>query len=117
MSMESDFVAALEALCPEVHPLTASIDTPRPYITWQHIGGTSWRFTEGTAPSLRHALVQVNVWADTYAAALVLVRQVEEALCASAAFTARPEGEPVGQDESDLNRYGLIQDFSIVAQR
>lgn len=117
MTMETDLHAALEALCAQVHPGTAPTDTPMPYITWQHIGGSSWRFTENTAPGQRHSLVQVNVWAATLIAALALVRQVEDALCASTAFVARPEGEPIGQDEPDFRRYGLIQDFSIVAAR
>lgn len=115
--MEANFVAALNALCSEVHPVTAAVDTPMPYITWQHIGGASWRFTEGTAASQRHTMLQVNVWAATLAVALQLMRQVEDALCASAAFTAQPQGEPIGQDMPDFERYGLIQDFAVVAPR
>lgn len=117
MTMESDLVAVLESLCAQVHPVTAPIDTPMPYVTWQHIGGASWRYTDNTAANQRHTLLQVNVWAATLAAALALVRQIEDALCVSTAFTARPEGEPVGQDEPDFNRYGLIQSYAVVSPR
>ncbi len=117
MSMEADLVALLRTVCPRVHPLAAPLDTPRPYVTWQPIGGATWRYTENTAAPQRHSLVQVNVWADTMAEMLATVRQVEAVLCAATTLTARPEGEPITDYDHDFKRYGAIQDFSIEALR
>jgi hypothetical protein len=50
---------------------------------------------------------------------LTLIRQIEDAMCASAAFTAKPEGEPLSQYEADHDPplYGSVQRFSIYATR
>lgn len=117
MTMEADLITALHGVCPRVHPVVAPIDTQRPYMTWQLVGGAAWRYTDNTAPDQRHSLLQLNVWADTMAQALDLVRQSEAVLCASAAFVARPEGEPLADFNADFKRYGAIQDFSIVSSR
>ncbi len=115
--MEADLVTLLRTLCPRVHPIVAPLDTARPYVTWQLIGGATWRYQDNAAAAQRHSLVQVNVWADTHGDMLALMRQIETALCTAATFTARPEGEPVTQYEADFRRYGAIQDFVIQATR
>lgn len=117
MTMEADLVAVLRTVCPRVHPLQAPLDTPRPYVTWQPIGGAAWRYQDNAAAVQRHTLVQVNVWTGAMTETLQLVRQIEAALCAATTFTARPEGEPITQYESDFKVYGAIQDFSVEAPR
>ena len=117
MSMESDLVAALQALCPRVFPDVAPQGAAAPYITYQHIGGTPQRFVDGQAASLRHSMVQVNTWATTRAEALTLARAIEDALCANTAFIARPDSEPLGDVEGDTDRRGCLQDFSIWSDR
>ena len=69
MSMEPTFVALLQVRCPRVYPVAAPVNTERPYITWQHIGGQSLRFVDNTAADKRHTMVQVNVWHSTLASA------------------------------------------------
>ena len=117
MSLESDITTLLKTLCVRTYPDFAPINTTRPYITYQLIGGPPTRWLDGTAADKRRVLVQINTWADTRNASLVLARQIEDALCASTAFTARPEEEPMCDSEPDFIRYGTTQDFSIIALR
>lgn len=117
MSMEADLVTLLQVRCARVYPLVAPLSTPRPYITWQHIGGRPQRFTENTAASKRHSMVQINVWAATVLEAVTLIRQLEDDLCASTAFEAVPDSEPIGQQHADFETCGAQQDFSIFANR
>ena len=117
MTMETDLVALLQTLCPRVSPMVAPLSTARPFVTYQLIGGQSLRYVENTAAAERWTLVQINVWSDTHAAALTLTRAIEDALCASTAFTAKPEGEPIGMHEDELELYGFIQDYSVLAPR
>lgn len=115
--MEADLQAALEACCPNVYPVTADPVPAGTFVTWQLIGGQSWRYVDNQAATTRHSMVQVNVWAATLAAALTLIRTVEEALAAAAAFTASPLSEPTDLSEPDQQVWGLSQDFEITATR
>lgn len=119
MSMESDLTALLKTLTPRVFPDFAPAGTVAPYITYQHIGGRPLRWLDGSAADKRHTLLQINVWTATRAASLLLIRQVEEAMCASAAFTARPAAEPTSEAEEGAMPplYGSMQDFDIYSLR
>ncbi len=117
MSLETDFIAILQARCPRVHLGTAPYDTPTPYLTWQHIGGDSLRFLDNTAPSTRNAFIQLNAWAATPKAALDLLRQIEDDLCAATTLTASPQGEPVGGYDDGETLKGALQSFSIWGAR
>jgi hypothetical protein len=117
MSLEADLVVALQAVCPRVHPIVAPLATARPYLTWQLVGGPSWRYVDNAAPGQRQVLVQVNTWGATMAQVLATARSVESALCASAAFTAAPQGEPLTEHAADFNLYGALQDFLIEGPR
>lgn len=117
MTPEAAFVSIARTLCPRVHPLTAPLSTLKPFITYQLIGGMPLRYTDGTAAPQRHAMVQANVWADTLAEALTLARSLEAALCADVSIQASPMGEVITQDDDQLDVFGTIQDFSIVADR
>lgn len=117
MSMESDLDALLVGICSQTFPDVAPQGTPVPYLTWQQLGGESMRYADNTPMDKRYPLVQVSVWSATRQEALDLIRQVEDALCASAAFMAEPQGEPVSIYEEDTQRYGSIQRFSIWAAR
>ena len=85
--------------------------------SWQGLGGATARFVEGTAADKRNTLMQVNVWSTTRTEALALIRQIEDVLCATALFVARPQGEPLSTVEDDTKLYGCIQRFSIWANR
>lgn len=115
--MEADLVALLKTLCVRTFPDFAPINTTRPYVTFQLVGGRPLRWLDKSASDKRHSLVQINVWADTRKAATTLARQIEDALCAATAFSAVPEEEPIHTSEPEFNRYGCIQDFSVIALR
>lgn len=117
MTMESDLHALLATVCPRVFPDFAETGTPRPYITFQRIGGPATRYLDNTAADKRRSRVQVNVWANRRDESLLLINQVEEALCAASAFTATPEGEPISDFDADFRVYGSIQDFLITSTR
>lgn len=120
MTIEADLVTALRTVCPRVSPDVAEFGTVRPYITWQFIGGQTLRALNGVPFDKRHTLLQVNVWSQSRAEALTLMRQVETVLCDTAQpFTARPEAEPVSDVADDIEPmlYSSVQDFSIHASR
>ena len=117
MSMEVDLTSVLKGVCPRTFPDVAAFSTPRPYVTYQGIGGKTLRYLDGTPADKRHTVVQINVWADSRAVALETIRAIEDAVCASSAFTARPVAEPISDFDEDTNRYGSRQDFSIYALR
>lgn len=117
MTFEADLFTLLKAACPRVFPDVAPINTATPYLTWQQLGGANLRFIDNSAPDKRNLLLQVSCWSKTRAEANTLIRQIEDALCASALFVAVPEGEAMSSYESDTLLFGSIQRFSIYATR
>ncbi len=66
MSLESQIGNALQALVGgRIFPEVAPDGTPRPYITFQAVGGKAFNYVEGGHVGLRNARVQITVWADT----------------------------------------------------
>ena len=116
MSIETDLVALLKAINPRTYPDVAPEGTATPYVTWQQIGGESLRYIDGTADS-RYPTMQVNVWSRSRMESAALIRQVEDALCASSAFQALPQGEPMSMHEPDTGLYGSIQRFDVFGAR
>mgnify|MGYP001417896995 CR=1 FL=1 len=117
MSMESDLNTLLKTICPRTFPDVAPSGTVAPFIVWQGLGGESLRFVDNTAPDKRNTYLQVSVYSTTRLESLNLIRAAEEALCASPAFVAKPQGEPIATYEDDTTLYGAIQRFSIWANR
>ena len=117
MSMEADLVALLQTKCAQVFPDVAPAGTAKPYVTWQGIGGESMRYVDGAAADKRNTLTQINAWATTRLEALTLIRQIEDALCASVSFAATPQGEALSTYEEDTQLYGCIQRFDIWSAR
>jgi hypothetical protein len=117
MSMEANLHALLKTLCPRVHQVVAPNVEVRPYVTWQCVGGRSLRAVDNAPLSQRNTMTQINVWADKPGDAKALSEAIEEALCASAAFTAEPQGEALAAHDPQTNRFGSLQRFSIYADR
>lgn len=115
--MEVALVAILKTLCSRVYPDVAPLDTGKPYITWQAIGGEVARYLDNSAADKRNTLLQINTWALTRQDATTLIRQAEDALCGSSAFVARPQGEALSMYEPDTKLYGSVQRFSVWASR
>lgn len=100
-----------------VYPDVAEFATPRPYVTYQKVGGFSIKPLDRGIPDKVHGLYQINVWADSRAVANDVARQIEDALRTTTAFSAVPDGEFRSDHDPDLNRYGTRQDFSIWSTR
>ena len=116
--MEADLDALLKTLCARTFPDVAKEGTAAPYIVWQGIGGRSLRAIDGGHGNARNTFMQISVWAQTRLEALTLIRQVEDALVASALFkVSRPDAEPLNTHEESTNLYGSIQRFSIWSSR
>lgn len=117
MTAESTLTALLKTLCPRVYPDIAPSNVAKPYITWQNIGGESARLLDNTPFDKRNTLMQINVWSASRIEALSMIRQIEEALCASSSFIARPQGESNSTYEPDTLLYGSLQRFNVWATR
>lgn len=115
MSIETDLDQLLKAINPRTWPDVAP-DNTAPYLTWQQIGGESFRYGDNTA-DIRWPLIQINAWAKTRLEAQALILQVEDAMCAAAAFQATPQGESISRHEPDTKLYGSIQRFEVFGAR
>lgn len=120
MSVEADLVARLGPLVSgRIFPDVAKFSTPRPYITYQQVGGDAVAYLDDIVPTLQNGLVQINVWAGTRAEANGLARQVESLLVGASAFQARAAAAFRTISEADLEPplYGTMQDFDIWSTR
>ncbi len=108
MSAEPTIVTALGALVSNrVFPDVAPENTERPYITYQQIGGVGINFLDqGTIPNKRHARFQINVWADTRAAVVTLMEQVEAAIRGLTTLQPTVEAAAVALYEPDTGLRG-----------
>ncbi|HQS59731.1 MAG: hypothetical protein B7Y56_03030 [Gallionellales bacterium 35-53-114] len=95
-----------------VYPDVAPELTARPYITYQQVGGESANFVDPTVPTKKNSRFQVNVWADTRAAAAALAIQVEDALRVVTALQTTVLSAPVATYDQATEYKGTRQDFS-----
>jgi hypothetical protein len=117
VTLEADLFAALQAQCPRTFPDVAPVNTPRPYVVWQQVGGPAPVYLEGALPNKVAAYVQITVWDDERKDANALMRSIEAALVASNTLQARPLGGLIGAiDDGNVLR-GCHQDFEIWAAR
>ena len=110
MSFETSLFAVLEATVGKAYPDTAPLSTPKPYATYQFIGGFVINQLNNQLSGKKNAEVQVNVWAATRQQANDLARTVEAAMRAQ--LNAKPFGAFIGDQEPDLGLYGTRQSFS-----
>lgn len=111
MTFEADLYTLLKGVTPRVFPDFAPAGTTRPYVTWQQVGGAVVNDIANTAPGVRLPELQVNVWANTRAEAMSLIRSIEDAMRGATAFSARPIGDAVADFDADVPVYGARQDF------
>jgi hypothetical protein len=117
MSIEHDLDALLKTICPRAFAEVAPLGTEKPYLIWQGAGGRTLRYADNTAADKRNTLMQITAWAFSRLEANRLIRQVEDALCASSTLTVVPQGEPLATHEEDTKLFGAIQRFSIYSSR
>lgn len=91
-------------------PDSAPFDTPKPYCTWQLVGGKPINLWGGGATDLTFSRIQFIVWSTTALEAIALIRQVENK-CKSDPLFGVSEGGAVGRYESP-NLRGQMQDFT-----
>ena len=109
--------AALRTIAPNddgtsrVFPDIAPHGTPRPYITYQSVGGRPTATLDGP-DELRNSRMQINVWADVRSTADGTMEQVVTALSAGE-LNATPLGDPVSAYEEETKLRGSRLDFSI----
>lgn len=114
MTVEASLFGVLGPLVANrVYPDVAPIGTVRPYATFQQVGGQSVNFIDTAIPSKANARFQINVWADTRAAAALLAGQVEQAMRTAATMQTTVMGQPVATHEPDTLLFGTRQDFSV----
>ena len=117
MSFEPTLHALLSGICPNTFPDVAPEGTVAPYVTWQGLGGEASRLLDGSAADKRNTYLQINVWTASRSASLALIRNIEDAMCASPGFIARPQGEPLSTYEPETLLYGSLQRFNLWATR
>ena len=117
MSLESDVLAVLQAQCPRVYPSQAPLNTVRPFLTYDHLGGDALRYMDGTAANKRMAQLQVTVWAADKPTAITLMLAVEEAMCTAAAFSCAPVGALQSGYEYEGEIFRSFQEFSVLGAR
>jgi hypothetical protein len=113
MTFEADLYTLLKTVTPRVFPDFAPTSTQRPYATFQQVGGEVLNMVANVAPGVRNAHMQVNVWSDTRAEALQVMRAIEDAMCQASAFVARPIAAAVADYDAEIPVYGCRQDFTI----
>lgn len=94
-----------------VFPDLAPVNTARPFIVFQAVGGQSTNYLSNT-DNLQNARVQISVWADDRLTAVAVMQSVIEALTPAPIF-ATSIGAPVSTWEFDTKLYGSRLDFSI----
>ncbi|AGW94600.1 hypothetical protein N234_31630 [Ralstonia pickettii DTP0602] len=118
MTVEASIFALLSPFVGgRVFPDTAPFDTPRPYVTYQQVGGEVITPLGGGIPDKQNGYFQVNVFAGSRASAAALALQIEGAFRTSTAFVAKPMAAPIADSEPDLVLYSTQQDFSVWSTR
>lgn len=112
MTIEETLAAAIGPLCGgRFLPDTAPAGTPRPFVTYQQVGGKPLNYLRG-APAEANARMQINVWAATRPEANTLMRQIRTAL-QSPPINAVGLGELIATYEPITKSYGAQMDFSV----
>ena len=119
MTIEADVHAAIDTVCPRVYPVLARLGSQRPYVTVQNVGGQPTYYMDRTPADKRVLRLFVKAWANSKTEALALARQVEAAMMAATAFTARVESELLDDVETDAEPwlYSELQEFVVIGPR
>ncbi|MPW17877.1 DUF3168 domain-containing protein [Paraburkholderia sp. CNPSo 3157] len=118
MTVKENIFALLSPLVDgRVFPVVAPFETPRPYVTYQRIGGHVITPLAKEVPDKQNGFFQITVWADRPKDADALALQIESAFITAKAFTAKPMAGPIDRSEPDLKLYGSQQDFNVLSDR
>lgn len=117
MTIETTLTTLLKVQCANTFPDFAPAGTSAPLVTYDLLGGESLRYVDTTASNKRHGVYRINAWASTRGASLTLIRAIEDAICASTDWQARPTGESESLFDAEMKLYGSSQDFDIWGTR
>jgi hypothetical protein len=113
MTLEALLVQVLKQFSPRTYGDFASPTTPRPYITFQQIGGDVIVPLGREVPNKENVVVQINVWADSRSEAKAMIKAIDAALVLTTDFQAKPVSAPQSDFDADIPVYCSRQDFSI----
>ncbi|SPR97352.1 DUF3168 domain-containing protein [Cupriavidus taiwanensis] len=108
-SAEAFVAAALAGIGVKAYPDVAPSGAPRPYVTFQAVGGQDVNDMGGPA-DLENQRMQISAWSETRLATAATMRSARDALVAAGAL---PIGSPVSDHEQDTQLYGSRLDFSV----
>lgn len=118
MTVEKDLFDTLKGLVGNrVFPDFAKVETARPYITYQQIGGAVINVLSNEVATKKNSRIQINVWSDSRIEANQLMLAIESAMVTSNLFTSRPESAFIGAYDYDVPVYSCMQDFSVWSVR
>lgn len=110
--MEAILQSVLEAICKRTYCSVAPAGTNVPWITWQQTGGRDMSYLENTQ-GVRHARVQISVWASTPMQAAGIRDQIEAALRSLESLTCTPSAAHYMTYEPDTKLHGVQQVWEI----
>jgi hypothetical protein len=117
MTIDEKITALLRTVCARTFCDFAPVDTPRPYCTYQVIGGAVLDFIDPAVPTKKNADVQVSIWSDSRLEAAALMDQVEAAMITATDMQASPTGAAASDFDADMNVRSSRQDFNVWADR
>ena len=117
MTIETTLTTLLQVQCANTFPDFAPAGTAAPFVTYDLMGGSPMRYVDTTASDKRHVVYRINAWTTTRGASLALIRSIEDAICASTAWQARPVSECETLFDAEVKLYGASQDFDIWGAR
>jgi len=96
-----------------VFPDIAPLDTVKPYVTFQSVGGAPTNYLSGDRPDKQHVRMQVNVWAERRMEASELGMLVEDAMRSANHLQVEVLTGRVATYDEPTNLRGTMQDFSL----
>lgn len=112
--MEEQLEALLVVICPNLYVTVAPEGVPTPYVVWQQTGGRDMSTAENEL-LMRHARIQISVWAKSPQQAAGLREQIETALRPHAWPTFQPSAAHHMTYETDTKLHGAQQVWEVWA--
>lgn len=114
MTPEDHIDAVLQHLAGgRVFPDVAPLNTARPFITYQAVGGAPVNFLSGDRPDKQPVRMQVNVWAERRAEASEVGMLVEDAMRSATELQVEVLTGRVATYDEETDLRGTMQDFQM----
>lgn len=96
-----------------VFPDVAELGTPKPYITYQAVGGAPINYLSGDRPDKQQVRMQVNVWAESRIEASELGMLVEDTMRSAHHLQVEVSTGRTSTYDEQTDLRGTMQDFVI----